>query len=517
MEVGEPRDTRGMTLDFDVAIVGTGFSGLGMAIQLLKEKRRSFVVLEKADDVGGTWRDNHYPGCACDVPSHVYSYSFERNPRWSRMYAPQAEILAYLKHCADKYGVRPHIRFGSEVTRAEFDERGAFWRVQTANGKILTARHLVLGIGALSRPLLPKIAGLDRFRGETFHSAAWNHDYDLDGKTVGVIGTGASAIQFVPQIAAKVGKLHLFQRTPPWILPKPDGAIGSLAQRFFEAAPVAERLFRYGLYWTLEATGVGFTVAPKVMQLVAALGRRHIQSKIPDERLRALVTPSYRPGCKRILLADDYYPALARPNVEVVTEGLAEVTENAVITRDGVERPVDALIFGTGFRVTDLLTPMKIFGRNGAELNETWRGGVEAYLGATISGFPNLYMLMGPNTGLGHNSMIFMIEAQVHYAIECMRRQDTRGARSADVRPGAQTRFNDEIQPRLRRAVWASGCQSWYLDANGKNSTTWPGFTFEYWLRTRRMREQDYEFDPAPVTASAPFRASSPSTDETRA
>jgi cation diffusion facilitator CzcD-associated flavoprotein CzcO len=507
-----------VTIHVEVAIVGTGFSGLGMAIRLLEAGERSFVVLEKADEVGGTWRENHYPGCACDVPSHLYSFSFEPNPRWSRMFAPQAEILAYLKHCADKYGVRPHIRFGAEVVRAEYDERRALWRVQTRKGDSLTARHLVFGVGALSRPLYPKITGIERFQGKAFHSAEWDHGYDLRGKTVGVVGTGASAIQFVPQIVPNVGKLHLFQRTPPWILPKPDRPMRDFEQKLFARAPLAQRLFRYGIYWAMEARAFGFTVDPRVMKVAAAMGKRHIRAQIRDERLRALVTPTYTPGCKRILMADDYYPALAQPHVEVVPEAIAALTERAVITRDGKARSVDALIFGTGFRVADLLTPMKVYGRGGVELNEIWKnGGVSAYLGTTISGFPNLYTLMGPNTGLGHNSMVFMIEAQIHYVMQCMRALSARGARAADVRPRAQASFNARLEPRLQRAVWASGCDSWYLDENGKNSTLWPGFTFEFWLRTRRMKEEDHLFDPPPLTASAPSPASSRSSAGTPA
>lgn len=492
-----------MTTEVDVAIVGTGFSGLCMAIQLLKEGRRSFVVLEQADDVGGTWRENHYPGCACDVPSHLYSFSFEPNPRWSRTYAPQPEILAYLKRCADKYGVRPHIRFGSKVEGAELDEARALWRVRLAGGGTIKARHLVLGIGALSRPSTPALPGLERFGGKTFHSATWDHGYDLTGKHVAVIGTGASAIQFVPRIVPSVKQLHLFQRTAPWVLPKLDREIADGVQALFRLLPQAQRIYRGALWGLLEASSVGFVLKPELMKAVATLGRRHIERQIRDPALRKAVTPRFTPGCKRILLANDYYPALDRHHVEVVTDRIAEVAPDGIVSADGTLRKVDAIIFGTGFRVTERPWPMDIRGRGGIDLNEAWKDGVEAYRGTTVAGFPNVYHLMGPNTGLGNNSMVFMIEAQVDYVLRCMRTIDRRNARLADVRPAAQASYNAALQSRLARSVWGTGCQSWYLDENGKNSTLWPGFTSEFWLKTRSMPPSEHVFDPPPASVSA--------------
>lgn len=480
----------------ETIIVGSGFSGLGMAIQLKKAGRDSFVILEKAGGVGGTWRENRYPGCACDVPSHLYSFSFEPHPGWSRMFAPQEEILSYLEHCAKKYELGPHIRFHSQVERAFLDEGSGLWHVQLRGGEVLRARHLVLGIGALHRPAHPEIEGLDSFTGKAFHSAEWDNEYDLRGKRVAVIGTGASAIQFVPRIAPKVERLYLFQRTPPWVLPKPDRAMKEWERKLFGLAPLSQRLYRYWIYWLMEMRAFGFNIDPRVMRLVAALGRRHIRKQIRNPRLRELVTPSYTPGCKRILMADDYYPTLERPNVEVVTDGIAHMSERGVVTKDGVERPVDAVVYGTGFRVTELLTHMQIRGLGGIDINDAWKGGVEAYLGTTVSGFPNLYLLMGPNTGLGHNSMVFMIEAQIDYVLGCMRVMDEERARFADVKPNVQKAFNERIRSRLTRTVWASGCHSWYLDAEGRNSTTWPGFTFEFWLRTRRVNANDYELLP---------------------
>ena len=480
-----------MQPEFEVAIVGTGFAGLGMAINLRKAGKESFVVLERANEVGGTWRENHYPGCACDIPSHLYSFSFEPNPNWTRMFAPQREILEYLKRCADKYDVRNKIRFGSEVERATWDEAGAFWRLQTKTGTV-TARHVVFGIGALSRPATPQLPGIENFRGKTFHSANWDHRYDLTGKTVAVIGTGASAIQFVPMIADQVRKLYVFQRTAPWVLPHPDRATTGWERLLFNALPITQRLFRYLIYWLNEARALGFTVDPRIMQLVKMIGRKNIERQIKDPVLRKRVTPTYTPGCKRILMSNTYYRALARPNVELVTDPIHEVTETGI---DG--RQLDAIIYGTGFRVNELLTPMEVIGRGGADLNETWKNRISAYLGTTVAGFPNFYMLMGPNTGLGHNSMVFMIESQIRYTLRCMAEAEKNGARAVEVRPEAQSAFVAGIDPRLQKAVWASGCHSWYLDDKGQNATLWPGFTFEYWLRTLRVRREDYTLDAA--------------------
>jgi cation diffusion facilitator CzcD-associated flavoprotein CzcO len=501
-----------MIKQVEVAIVGTGFSGLGAAITLKQAGNESFVVLEKADEVGGTWRENHYPGCACDVPSHLYSFSFEPNPRWSRMFAPQSEILDYLKHCADKYGIRPHIRFGSEVREARFDERTGLWTILTSRDQTIVARHLVLGMGALSRPAMPSLHGLEKFKGTTFHSAEWNHDYNLTGKRVAVIGTGASSIQFVPEIVNKVDHLDLYQRTAPWVMPKPDREFSMNALSVFDRSVSAQKALRYGIYWIMEARALGFTIDKRVMKLAEHLGKKFIHKQLGDTELAKKVTPNYTPGCKRILISNDYYPALAKPNVDVVTDGISEVTATGLVTNDGTHREVDAILFGTGFRVTDLLTPLRIYGIGGVDLNDAWKSGMEAYLGTTISGFPNLYMLMGPNTGLGHNSMVFMIEAQIHYVMNHMRLMRDKRARYADVRKGAQHDFNERIHSRLSKSVWASGCKSWYLDASGRNSTVWPGFTFEYWLRTRNVAAQDYVFMPSIATdvegvSIAPTRA----------
>jgi cation diffusion facilitator CzcD-associated flavoprotein CzcO len=485
--------------DLEWLIVGAGFSGLGMAIALLREGERNFVVLEKADAIGGTWRDNTYPGCACDVPSHLYSFSFEQNPRWSRLFAPQQEIWDYMERCADKYGVRPHLRFNQDVIRCEWDERRSVWRVQTKSGDSYTARFLVFGTGPLSQPSFPEIRGQERFRGRAFHSQRWDHNYELNGKRVAVIGTGASAIQFVPQIQPKVQRLHLFQRTPPWIMPKPDVAIAPSLQKVFAAVPATQRALRNTLWTLMDLRGFGFSVAPGILRWTEQQCIAHIKKQVPDPELQQRLIPDYRAGCKRILIADDYYPAVAKPNVELVTDGITEIREHSIVTTTGEEREIDALIYGTGFRVTDFLSPMAVLGRGGRDLNDAWRNGIEGYMGAMVSGYPNFFMLLGPNSGLGHNSMIFMIEAQVHYALQIAKGLAARGARSFDVRPREQQTYNARVQERLSQTVWASGCHSWYLDKNGKNTTVWPGITAEYWLRTRRPNFRHLELDPQPL------------------
>ena len=473
-------------------IVGAGFSGLAAGIALKRIGIQDFVILEKADRVGGTWRENTYPGAACDVPSHLYSYSFEPNPTWSRAYGGQAEILAYLEHCADKYGLRPHLKFGQHVDEARFDEATGTWHVATAAGERLEARALLLGNGALHLPALPDIPGLDSFRGERFHSARWNHSYDLAGKRVAVIGTGASAIQFVPQIAPAVAHLDLYQRTAPWVVPKRDREISAAEQWLFEHVPATHWLRRTGLYWLLESRVVGFAYAPKVNELLEKLALRYIEHQVPDPALRAKLTPSYRFGCKRVLISNDYYPALRRSNVDVITDPIESITPRGVRTASGAVRDVDALILGTGFRVTEYLSAIKVVGRGGADLNDVWRASLRNYLGITVSGFPNLFLLMGPNTGLGHNSMIFMIEAQARYAADAIEQLRARRLAYIDVLPAVETRFRAELATKMKNTVWATGCKSWYQTPDGE-VFLWPGATFDYWWRTRKVDLHDYE------------------------
>ncbi len=475
-----------------VVIVGTGFSGLCMAIRLKQAGIDDFVLLEKASEVGGTWRENHYPGAACDVPSHLYCYSFEPKPDWSRMFAPQPEILGYLRHCATKYGIRRHIRFETEALAARFDERERMWEVKTRDGARFRSNVLVQAKGALHIPSIPKLEGASRFEGPIFHSARWRHDVDLTGKRVAVIGSGASAIQIVPAIAGKVKELHYYQRTPPWVLPRNDREYSERERRLFAETPVAAFLHRQKIYWSMEPRVLGFSVAPKLMSYAEAMGRKNIARHVKDPALREKLTPKFTMGCKRTLISDDYYQALVRPNVEVITDGIGELTRSAIVTKDGEAREVDVVIYCTGFAVTDLVGGLDVEGRGGLRLAEAWKDRVETYLGVTTCGFPNFFMLMGPNTGLGHNSMVHMIESQSQYTLEAIRAMEKRGLRTVELRPEVARRCTDEVQARLRKSVWASGCQSWYLDEEGRNHTTWPGFTFEYRLRALRFDARDY-------------------------
>lgn len=475
-----------------ILIIGTGFAGLGMGIRLKQAGIESFTILERAQEVGGTWRDNHYPGCACDVQSHLYSFSFEPNPDWSRMFALQPEIKSYLRKCAEKYGLMPHIRFGSEVTEARYDEAAQLWTVKTRSGDTHQARVLIAGMGGLSTPAYPEIPGLDRFEGRAFHSAEWDHGCDLNGKRVAVIGTGASAIQFVPQVAPKAAQLDLYQRTPPWIMPKPDRAITAVERWLFRKMPWLQNLYRQFIYWQLEGRVLGFVFTPKVMKLPAWVARMHINRHIKDPALRAKVTPDFTFGCKRVLISGDYYPALARPNVSVITDNIREVRARSVVTADGVERPADVIIYGTGFKAQDPLPRGAIFGRGGLDLLDAWQDGLEAYLGTSIAGFPNLFMIVGPNTGLGHSSMVYMIESQVAYILDSVQHMQANQLSEVEVKREVQDRFNQGLQAQLKGTVWTSGCKSWYLNASGKNTTLWPGFTFKFRQATRRMKLEDY-------------------------
>lgn len=475
-----------------IVIIGSGFAGLAMAIRLKQAAFHNFVILEKNDDLGGTWRDNRYPGCACDVPSHMYSFSFELNPGWSRMFAPQHEIWEYMRRCTAKYGLAAHIRYGCAVERLEWDDAIGRWRVATTAGEAYTARAIVSGIGALHVPSVPEIPGAGRFAGAAFHSAQWDPACDLAGKRIAVIGTGASAIQFIPQIAKRAARVHVFQRTPPWIHPRPDFAIPSAVRATFAAAPPVMRAFRYGIYWLLEARAAGFAVHPQLLAPLQQVAQRHIRRQISDPALRAKVTPDYTIGCKRILLSSDYYPALTRPNVDLITDTIACATETGLVCADGRAYDVDVIIYGTGFRTVEAIAELNVAGRDGVKLQDQWRGGAEAHYGITVAGFPNFFLLLGPNTGLGHNSVVFMIESQVQHVMSCLRLVARQNADTIEVRASALRRFNDKIQRRLRTAVWSEGgCKSWYLDADGVNRALWPGFSFEYWARTRPARRAD--------------------------
>jgi cation diffusion facilitator CzcD-associated flavoprotein CzcO len=470
-----------------IAIVGTGFSGLGMAIRLRQEGEEDFVILERAGDIGGTWRDNTYPGCRCDVPSHLYSFSFAPNPNWSSTFSPQSEILDYLKDCAERYGVMPHVRFDTGLEAASWDDDRQVWDIETSQGP-LTADILVAAQGPLSEPSLPEVPGIDSFEGTAFHSADWDHDHDLSGERVAVIGTGASAIQFVPEIQPEVEKLHVFQRTAPWVIPHRNRPLKSWERTLYRLFPPAQLAMRAAIYWARELFVLQFRHRA-VGRLLERIPLRHLHAQIKDPELRRKVTPDYRMGCKRILPTDEWYPALAKPNVEVVTEGITEVRPHSVVAADGTEREVDTIIFGTGFHVTDVPIADRVRGRDGRTLAEAWHGSMQAYKGTTVAGYPNLFFLVGPNTGLGHTSIVFMIESQIAYVLGALRAMRSHGAHALEVRADAQAAYNEELDRMTEETVWVTGgCTSYYIDRNGHNSALWPTYT---WPFRRRLREFD--------------------------
>jgi cation diffusion facilitator CzcD-associated flavoprotein CzcO len=484
-----------MNVDHRIAIVGAGYSGLGTAIRLKQAGIEEFVVLERGADVGGTWRANTYPGCQCDVPSHLYSFSFAPNPEWSRTFSLQPEIWEYLRATAERAGVMDHMRFGHAVTGAAWEERHQRWRVETEQGTI-TAEIVVSGMGGLSEPSIPGIPGLERFAGAAFHTAEWDHEQDLAGKRVAIVGTGASAIQVLPNIQPRVKELSLFQRTPPWIMPHADRPISKPERRLYRMLPFAQRAMREAIY------------CPRLGGAGERIARRHLRRQVRDPQLRAKLSPTYRMGCKRVLISNEYYPALQKENVQLVTEGIREIRPHAIVTEDGAEHEVDAIVFGTGFHVADMPFAEFVRGRDGRSLAEVWAGTAQAHRGTTVAGFPNLFLLLGPNTALGHTSVVFMIECQIGYLMDCLREMDERGLRAVEPRAEAQEAFIAEVRRRERGTVWlAGGCASWYLDANGRNSTVWPGSTWRYRERMRRFEPEEYHLHPRttprPATAQA--------------
>jgi cation diffusion facilitator CzcD-associated flavoprotein CzcO len=482
-----------MLAHHQLAIVGSGFAGLGMAIECKRAGIEDFIVLERSDSLGGTWRDNHYPGCGCDVPTPLYSYSFAPNPYWSHLYARSGEIRAYMEDCADRFGVRDHLRFGAEVTGSHWDEEHQRWIVLVGGEPALTASFVVGGFGGLNRPSYPDIAGLEDFKGARFHSAQWDHSAPLDGKRIGVIGTGASAIQLIPQVAKTAERVTVFQRTPPWVVPKLDRRISRAEQTLYARVPLAQRALRGVIFAITESVGVAITRYPRLLRIGEAWARWHMRRAIADPELRERLTPKYRLGCKRILPSNDYYPALARPNVVVASDGIERITENAVVTNDGAEHEIDVLVCGTGFRIEEVFAQLDVRGRDGLTLTEAWADGIEAHRGTTVAGFPNMALLSGPNTGTGSTSQVYMIEAQIHYVLEMLRTLRERGAAVIEPRAQAQADYNAWLQDRMRRTVWLTGgCNSWYLDDEGVNRTLYPGLSSEFWRSLRRLREDEY-------------------------
>jgi cation diffusion facilitator CzcD-associated flavoprotein CzcO len=474
-----------------VAIVGSGFGGLGAAIRLKQDGVDDFLVLERADDVGGTWRDNTYPGCACDVESHLYSFSFALEPTWSFRFSRQPEIWRYLQRCARDFGILPHIRFGCDVIAASWDAGGRQWHLETTGGPV-TAKVLVLASGPLSQPVVPELPGLSTFTGRAFHSARWDHHFNLAGRRVAVVGTGASAAQFVPEIQKQVARLYLFQRTPAWVLPRPDAVIPAWRQRLYARWPAAQRAVRFFIYLYRELWVLLFR-HPRMMRRAQQMARRHLERSIDDPVLRAKLTPAYTMGCKRVLLSSDFYPALAQPNVELVTNSIAEIRPRSIVDSAGIERRIDAIIFGTGFRPTEPALAAHIRGREGQTLAAAWDSSPKAYAGTAVAGFPNFFVLLGPNTGLGHNSVVYMTEAQLDHLVGAVRYLREHNVDAIEPREDAQSAWVSAIDRRMRGTVWvAGGCRSWYLDRSGRNSTLWPDSSWSYYRRASRFNPAAY-------------------------
>lgn len=480
-----------------VLIIGSGFSGIGLGHRLLAERFTDFVILERSDRVGGVWNSNTYPGCQCDVPSHLYSFSFAPNPEWTKMYSPQPEIRDYLETCVERFGLAPYIRTRVEVLQATWDDARSRWEVETTEG-VWSTQFLIGAVGPLTEPKLPNVPGIGVFAGEIMHSSRWNHDVDLTGKRVASIGTGASAIQYVPQIVDQVSELLVYQRTAPWITPHDQRDITDKERAQFRRNPRAQKRARDKVYLSKEVLILGFVKQPKIMSALQRLATRHMESQVHDPDLRRILTPDFTLGCKRILPSNTWYPALQKPNVTVVPHALKEIREHSVIGADGVEREVDVIIFGTGYHVADIPFGDHLRGRTGVTLTEHWKGSPRAYLGASIPDFPNYFMFLGPNTGLGHSSMIYMIEAQIEHITNAIRAVDTSGARTIEVDQDVHDAYNATIDKKMAGTVWElGGCTSFYQDANGRNATIYPDWTFRFRRDAAKWKPKAYRLGPA--------------------
>jgi cation diffusion facilitator CzcD-associated flavoprotein CzcO len=473
-----------------VAIIGSGFGGVAAAAALRRAGDADVVLLERADRVGGVWRDNTYPGCACDIPAPLYSYSFAPNPDWSRRFPPHHEILDYLRRCVDELGLADSVRLNTEVTDAEWDEAGACWRLRTAAGEDLTADVLVPAVGQLSRPVIPVLPGAERFAGPALHTARWDPALRLDGARVGVIGTGASAVQLVPAIVDRAARVTVFQRTPPWTLPKPDRRHGRLRRALYRRGPALMRLPRAAFWSVTVFTGLAVTGNRTAAAVLRTASRTQRWWQVRDPGLRARVAPVEPMGCKRVLFTSDWLPTLARSDVDLVTEAIVEVTEDGVRTADGRKHPCDVLVYGTGFAATDFLVPIRVTGRAGRQLSEEWRDGAYAYLGMAVPGFPNLFLMYGPNTNTGNTSVIYFHEAQARHIAQAVSLLAA-GGPPLEVRPEVAADYDAELQRRLVASVWTA-CRSWYRTATGRVVTNWPGMADEYRRRTARLDPADY-------------------------
>jgi cation diffusion facilitator CzcD-associated flavoprotein CzcO len=492
-----------MTQSARVVIIGSGFSGIGLGHKLKQQGIDDFVILERSSDVGGVWNLNTYPGANCDVPSHLYSFSFAPNPEWTSTYSSQPEIRAYLQDCVDRFGLRGNLRTSVEVTGAAWNDAEQRWNIETSDGP-WSAQVLVSAVGPLTEPKLPDVPGIETFAGKVMHSARWDNDYDLTGKRVASIGTGASAIQYVPRIADQVKQLFVFQRSAPWIMPHDKRPITDEERERFRQHPAAQRRERNKVYLSKEVLILGFVKRPKLMRLVEGLSRKHMERQVADPQLRSTLTPDFTIGCKRIVPSNEWYPALQKSTVTLVPKALSEIRANSVVDSDGVEREVDVIIFGTGFHVSDIPFADKVRGREGRSLAEVWQGSPRAYLGTAVPGFPNYFMFLGPNTGLGHSSMIYMIESQIEHVSRALRELDRKGATTIEVDRGTHDSYNRMVDRKMSTTVWElGGCTTFYQDVTGRNATLWPDWTFSFRRRAKRWKSRAYAMGTARVPATA--------------
>ncbi|MDO5541860.1 MAG: NAD(P)/FAD-dependent oxidoreductase [Acinetobacter sp.] len=478
---------------YQVAIIGAGFGGLAMAIRLLQRNIHNFVILEKSNEVGGTWRENQYPGAACDVQSHLYSLSFAPKTDWSKRYAEAPEIFQYIQDVVQQFNLREYCQFNSEVVHTEYHEKDCVWHVALKDDRQLSCQYLVFASGPLHVPQIPHIKGIEKFQGKVFHSSQWDHQYDLNGKVVASIGTGGSAIQYIPEIAPQVKQLYVMQRTAAWVIPRDERKYLNVEKKLFKQADWFRKLHRARLYWSNESRAIPI-MQPSVMKYTQKLAEAFIRFQVKDKQLAQKLTPDYIMGCKRILVSNKYFPTFNRDNVELVTDAIQELTADSIITKDGKARKIDCLIYGTGF-ITDpriYLQPFSCIGEHGIELKQAWKDGAESYYGISHKGFPNLFQLLGPNTVLAHNSVIFMIESQVDYILQMMDLVAQSHSNAIVVKDQVQDQFNHDVQDMLNNTVWQSGCVSWYQQDGGKNFALWPTYTWKYWLKTKSLHPSDF-------------------------
>ena len=478
---------------YQVAIIGAGFGGLAMAIRLLQRNIQNFVILEKSNEVGGTWRENQYPGAACDVQSHLYSLSFAPKTDWSKRYAEAPEIFQYIQDVVQQFNLREYCQFNSEVVHTEYHEKDCVWHVALKDGRQLSCQYLVFASGPLHVPQIPHIKGIEKFQGKVFHSSQWDHQYNLNSKVVASIGTGGSAIQYIPEIAPQVKQLYVMQRTAAWVIPRDERKYLNIEKKLFKQADWFRKLHRARLYWSNESRAIPI-MQPSVMKYTQKLAEAFIRFQVKDKQLAQKLTPDYIMGCKRILVSNKYFPTFNRDNVELVTDAIQELTADSIITKDGKMRKIDCLIYGTGF-ITDpriYLQPFSCIGEHGVELKQAWKDGAESYYGISHKGFPNLFQLLGPNTVLAHNSVIFMIESQVDYILQMMDLVAQSQSNAIVVKDQVQDQFNHDVQDMLNNTVWQSGCVSWYQQDGGKNFALWPTYTWKYWLKTKSLHPSDF-------------------------